>query len=166
MEFDTKIAFAIADDLATWQKLNVVAFLSSGVIGATENIMGETYVDGSGANYSPLCVQPMVLTAGRARLNTFVQRATARRARRSLYRRYVCDRTRAANRRPSRLRLGRLARVDWRTRGTQDCRQDSERRQDARLNQRKTLSEDHWPDWRHELGKHGDLLPAAEPDGA
>ena len=27
MEFDTKIAFAIADDLATWQKLNVVAFL-------------------------------------------------------------------------------------------------------------------------------------------
>ena len=79
MEFDTKIAFAIADDLATWQKLNVVAFLSSGVIGATENIMGETYVDGSGANYSPLCVQPMmVLTAGRARLNTFVQRANQR----------------------------------------------------------------------------------------
>ena len=41
--------------------------------------MGETYVDGAGANYSPLCVQPMmVLTAGRARLNTFVQRANQR----------------------------------------------------------------------------------------
>ena len=79
MEFDTKIAFAIADDLATWQKLNVVAFLSSGVVGSTENIMGDAYVDGSGASYAPLCIQPMmVLTASRARLNTFVQRANQR----------------------------------------------------------------------------------------
>ena len=39
MEFTTKIAFVVADDLATWQKLNVVAFLTSGVMAATENII-------------------------------------------------------------------------------------------------------------------------------
>ena len=28
MEFETKIAIAIVEDLPTWQKLNVVAFLT------------------------------------------------------------------------------------------------------------------------------------------
>ena len=32
--FDTKIAIIIRDDLATWQKLNVTAFLMSGITGA------------------------------------------------------------------------------------------------------------------------------------
>jgi len=31
MEFASKFAIAVADDLAQWQKLNVVAFLTSGV---------------------------------------------------------------------------------------------------------------------------------------
>jgi hypothetical protein len=29
MRFDTKIAIAVREDLATWQKLNVTAFLAS-----------------------------------------------------------------------------------------------------------------------------------------
>ena len=32
--FDTKISIVVREDLATWQKLNVVAFLTSGVVGA------------------------------------------------------------------------------------------------------------------------------------
>jgi len=31
MRFDTKIAIVLRDDLETWQKLNVTAFLSSGI---------------------------------------------------------------------------------------------------------------------------------------
>ena len=34
MEFTTKVAIVVADDLKVWQKLNVVAFLTSGMIGA------------------------------------------------------------------------------------------------------------------------------------
>ena len=37
MEFDTKLVVILRDDLLTWQKLNVTAFLMSG-IGATQNI--------------------------------------------------------------------------------------------------------------------------------
>jgi hypothetical protein len=33
MRFDTKIAIAVREDLATWQKLNVTAFLASAVAG-------------------------------------------------------------------------------------------------------------------------------------
>ena len=41
--FDTKIAIVIRDDLAVWQKLNVTAFLTSGILGATEGLLGEAY---------------------------------------------------------------------------------------------------------------------------
>ena len=43
--FDTKIAIIIRDDLATWQKLNVTAFLMSGITGANPGIVGKTYQD-------------------------------------------------------------------------------------------------------------------------
>jgi hypothetical protein len=38
--FDTKISIVVREDLATWQKLNVVAFLMSGVIGANAGLIG------------------------------------------------------------------------------------------------------------------------------
>ena len=86
MEFTTKIAIAVADDLAEWQKLNVVAFLTSGVIAATENIIGETYIDASGGTYSPLCIQPiMVLKASREKLPTILARAERRGAKAAIY---------------------------------------------------------------------------------
>jgi hypothetical protein len=33
MRFDTKIGIVVREDLAIWQKLNVTAFLASGVAG-------------------------------------------------------------------------------------------------------------------------------------
>ncbi|MEM7403767.1 MAG: DUF2000 family protein [Pseudomonadota bacterium] len=79
MEFDTKFAIVVADDLLTWQKLNVVAFLSSGVVGGAEDILGEPYMDGSRQHYAPLCIQPIViLKTSRERLRTFLDRANRR----------------------------------------------------------------------------------------
>ncbi|MDG2285950.1 MAG: DUF2000 family protein, partial [Alphaproteobacteria bacterium] len=54
MQFDTKIAIVVRDDLATWQKLNVTAFLTSGVVGARSEMLGEHYQDAVGNLYSPL----------------------------------------------------------------------------------------------------------------
>jgi hypothetical protein len=34
--FDTKIAVVVRDDLAVWQKLNVVVFLTSGIVAAVQ----------------------------------------------------------------------------------------------------------------------------------
>ncbi len=61
--FDTKIAIVIREDLATWQKLNVTAFLTSGVLGAERELLGEAYEDASGQLYRPLIVQPMIILA-------------------------------------------------------------------------------------------------------
>lgn len=61
--FDTKIAIVVRDDLLTWQKLNVTAFLTSGVLGAEKDLMGETYEDASGQTYRPLIVQPVIVLA-------------------------------------------------------------------------------------------------------
>ena len=86
MEFTTKIAIVVADDLAVWQKLNVVAFLTSGIIAQTENIIGEMYIDDSGQTYSPLCIQPMVvLKASREKLPTFLGRAERRGVKAAIY---------------------------------------------------------------------------------
>lgn len=58
--FDTKIAIAVRDDFLTWQKLNVTAFLSSGVRGADKALLGDAYEDADGQAYSPLIIQPMM----------------------------------------------------------------------------------------------------------
>lgn len=84
--FDTKIAVIVRDDLLTWQKLNVTAFLTSGVLGANESLLGENYEDASGVIYSPLMVQPMiVLTADRTGLMKIHQRALSRGVQLSIY---------------------------------------------------------------------------------
>ena len=61
--FDTKIAIVVRDDLLVWQKLNVTAFLTSGVLGANRGLLGERYADASGTTYRPLIVQPMIVLA-------------------------------------------------------------------------------------------------------
>jgi hypothetical protein len=38
--FDTKIIIVLRDDLQAWQKLNVTAFLMSGVAGAAPKVVG------------------------------------------------------------------------------------------------------------------------------
>jgi hypothetical protein len=59
--FDTKVAFIVRDDLPTWQRLNVVAFLATGVATAAPEIMGEPYVDAAGHQYGKLSGQPMLI---------------------------------------------------------------------------------------------------------
>ena len=64
MRFDTRIAVAVRDDLATWQKLNVVAFLASAVAGGVPETMGQPYEDGSANRYLSMFRQPVVVYAG------------------------------------------------------------------------------------------------------
>jgi hypothetical protein len=64
MRFDTKIAIAVHQDLAVWQKLNVAAFLTSAIIGAGRDLIGETYRDASGNSYLAMSRQPILVFAG------------------------------------------------------------------------------------------------------
>ena len=48
VKHDTKITIAVRDDLAVWQKLNVVAFLASGIAAHAPDIIGEPYRDADG----------------------------------------------------------------------------------------------------------------------
>lgn len=66
IRFDTKIAVLLRDDLATWQRLNVTAFLVSGIAAANGEVIGEPYVDADGRNYLPMFRQPVMVFAGDA----------------------------------------------------------------------------------------------------
>lgn len=84
--FDTKIAIVVRDDLLTWQKLNVTAFLTSGILGADKELLGEDYEDASGQTYRPLIIQPMiVLTTDGDGLSKIHQRAINRGASMAIY---------------------------------------------------------------------------------
>ncbi|TWG91985.1 hypothetical protein L598_005300000170 [Mesorhizobium sp. J18] len=61
--FDTKVAILVLDNLPTWQKLNVTAFLATGIAGAAPEAMGEPYVDAEGRRYAKLLGQPMLVFA-------------------------------------------------------------------------------------------------------
>lgn len=77
--FDTKIAIVVRDDLATWQKLNVTAFLTSGIIAQSPAVIGETYRDAVGNVYNPLSIQPIVvLSADQQTLRTIQRRSLER----------------------------------------------------------------------------------------
>lgn len=84
--FDTKIAIVVREDLVTWQKLNVTAFLTSGIVGANEGLLGERYEDAVGNTYSPLVIQPMiVLSADADTIKAIYRRAMERGAKLALY---------------------------------------------------------------------------------
>ena len=61
MQFDTKIAVVLRDDLAAWQKANVTAFLVSGIAATVPDLVGEPYRDASGQEYLPMFVQPVLV---------------------------------------------------------------------------------------------------------
>lgn len=61
--FDTKVALIVRDDLAVWQKLNVAAFLATGVAAAIPEALGEPYEDASGQRYGRMLGQPMLVFA-------------------------------------------------------------------------------------------------------
>ena len=66
MTNDRKLAVVVRDDLATWQELNVTAFLVSGVGSIEPGLVGERYRDGSDVEYLPMFVTPVVVLAGDA----------------------------------------------------------------------------------------------------
>jgi hypothetical protein len=75
--FDTKIAVLLRDDLATWQRLNVTAFLVSGL--ATPALLGEPYLDADDTRYLPMFGQPVLVFQGSADVLTLAhQRALSR----------------------------------------------------------------------------------------
>lgn len=63
-KFDTKIAVLLRDDLAVWQRLNVTAFLVSGIAGTHPEVVGEAYEDADGVRYLPMFRQPVMVFEG------------------------------------------------------------------------------------------------------
>lgn len=62
--FDTKIAILLRDDLETWQRVNVTAFLTSGIAAAYPGIIGEPYADADGTSYLSMFRQPVLVLEG------------------------------------------------------------------------------------------------------
>jgi hypothetical protein len=86
MLFETKIALIIRDDLASWQKMNVAAFLASGIAASYPQSIGDPYEDASGNRYLQLIGQPMLIyAADRAALLRVLDRALARGVQLALY---------------------------------------------------------------------------------
>lgn len=86
MLFDTKVALVIRDDLATWQKMNVAAFLASGIAASYPESIGEPYEDASGNGYLRLIGQPILIYgADRTALARVLDRALARGVQPALY---------------------------------------------------------------------------------
>ncbi|WP_329167668.1 DUF2000 domain-containing protein [Streptomyces sp. NBC_01267] len=64
VRFDTKIAVLLREDLETWQRLNVTAFLVSGLGPAAPEVIGEPYADADGTGYLPMFRQPVLVFEG------------------------------------------------------------------------------------------------------
>jgi hypothetical protein len=64
VRFDTKIAIVLRDDLEPWQRLNVTAFLSSGIAASEPELIGEPYRDADGRAYHAMFRQPVLVFEG------------------------------------------------------------------------------------------------------
>lgn len=64
IRFDTKIAVLLRADLEPWQRLNVTAFLVSGLGTAAPEVIGEPYEDADGTPYLPMIRQPVLVFEG------------------------------------------------------------------------------------------------------
>jgi hypothetical protein len=64
VRFDTKIAVLLRDDLQPWQRLNVCAFLVSGIAATNPDVIGERYEDADGTRYLPMFGQPVLVFQG------------------------------------------------------------------------------------------------------
>ncbi|MEU4694754.1 DUF2000 domain-containing protein [Actinoplanes sp. NPDC023714] len=86
LRFATKIAVLLRDDLPVWQRLNVTAFLVSGLGTAEPEVIGEPYVDGGDVTYLPMFRQPvLVFEGGKETLTAAHERALARDVRLSIF---------------------------------------------------------------------------------
>lgn len=70
IRFDTKLAVLLRDDLPTWQRLNVTAFLVSGIAATTAGLVGEPYEDADGTQYLPMFRQPVLVFEGSKEMMT------------------------------------------------------------------------------------------------
>lgn len=59
--YDSKIALVIRQDLETWQKLNVAAFLASSVAIQYPQTHGQAFVNASGSTYLPFMKHPILI---------------------------------------------------------------------------------------------------------
>jgi hypothetical protein len=66
MTFDTKVAIVVLDDLAVWQKLNVTAFLATGIAAEAPDALGEPYEDSAGRRHARMLGQPMLVFSAQA----------------------------------------------------------------------------------------------------
>ncbi|MFF9896279.1 DUF2000 family protein [Streptomyces longispororuber] len=79
VRFDTKIAVLLRADLRTWQRLNVTAFLVSGLGTQLPEVIGEPYADADGTPYLPMFRQPVLVFEGTKEILTAAHgRALAR----------------------------------------------------------------------------------------
>ncbi|MFJ4516953.1 DUF2000 family protein [Streptomyces sp. NPDC088816] len=65
IRFDTKIAVLLREDLEPWQRLNVTAFLVSGLGTTVPEVIGEPYEDAGEVPYLPMFRQPVLVFQGR-----------------------------------------------------------------------------------------------------
>ncbi|MGW2624641.1 DUF2000 family protein [Micromonospora taraxaci] len=86
IRFPTKIAVLLRDDLVSWQRLNVTAFLVSGIANAVPELLGEEYRDADGTRYLPMFGQPVLVFVGdRAALVAAHSRGLSRGLRLSIF---------------------------------------------------------------------------------
>jgi hypothetical protein len=79
MRFDTKIAVILRADVPTWQRLNMTAFLCSGIAATVQGLIGEPYQDASGQRYLPMFRQPVLVFGATAeQMRMAYERARAR----------------------------------------------------------------------------------------
>jgi hypothetical protein len=79
VRFDTKIAVVLREDLEVWQRLNVTAFLVSGLGTRVPEVIGEPYADADGTEYQPMFRQPvLVFQGGKEALAASRERAVSR----------------------------------------------------------------------------------------
>lgn len=74
-----KIAMVVRYDLPIWQKLNVVAYLASGVAAGRDGVIGEPYQDASGQRYLAMFGLPVLVFAASADEMDTVRRRCAER---------------------------------------------------------------------------------------
>ncbi|KUL46160.1 hypothetical protein ADL22_11120 [Streptomyces sp. NRRL F-4489] len=80
------MAVLLRDDLAPWQRLNVTAFLVSGLGTAVPEVIGEPYADADGTAYLPMFRQPvLVFEADKETLTAAHGRALSRALPRSVF---------------------------------------------------------------------------------
>lgn len=79
IRFDTKIAVLLRDDLQVWQRLNVTAFLVSGLGSTVSEVIGEPYSDADETPYLAMFRQPVMVFQGSKEVLTAAhQRALGR----------------------------------------------------------------------------------------